>query len=249
MSTVAIEIGESSIERKVKRPESLAPAREVAFCVHCAGRLIVGMPEEDGRRRLWCRACDYVHYDNPKVLVACFVSAGERILLCRRAIEPAYGRWSLPGGFVERGETLEQAAAREIAEEAGVVLKPEKLVLYGATSLMSLSQVYIMFRAKVVSRQCATGRESLQVKFFRETDVPWNAISYPAVAASLRAFFAELASNCFGVHVDSEEGNPCVQSLDSATGKRVSCYAMASPSGDKLAAIDSSAPANSSGAE
>lgn len=177
--------------------------------MRCAAPLTAGTPENDGRRRLYCESCNYIHYENPKILVSCFVSADSSVLLCRRAIEPAYGRWSLPGGFLESGETLEQAAAREILEETGVVVEPSQLILYSATTLTLLGQVYVTFRANVATHQCKTGRESLQVGFFQENDTPWNSIAFPAISANLRAFFAELARNRFGVHITSDEASVC----------------------------------------
>jgi ADP-ribose pyrophosphatase YjhB (NUDIX family) len=187
-----------------KPPRPPVPGHEAVFCVRCAARLGVGTPDNDGRRRLLCESCDYIHYENPKVLVSCFVSAGTGVLLCRRAIEPAKGRWSLPGGFLENGETLEQAAVREIIEETGVSVRPQELVFYGATTLTSLGQVYVNFRVTVVTTHCEMSREALQVGFFRESEVPWKEIAYPAIAASLRVFFIELRRNRFGVHIASD---------------------------------------------
>jgi ADP-ribose pyrophosphatase YjhB (NUDIX family) len=180
-----------------------ASSEGITFCVRCGGRLVLGLSNADARDRLICSCCDYVHYQNPKVLVACFVTCGSSVLLCRRALDPAYGRWSIPGGFLEEGETLEQAAARETFEESGVAVDPGSLSLYGVTTLTGLREVYVNFRVAVPSKHCEAGREALQTGFFSEHEVPWGAIAHAEIADGLRLFFGELNSNQFGIHVTS----------------------------------------------
>lgn len=167
----------------------------------------------DTRERLICAQCDHVHYENPRILVTCFVTYGDAVLLCRRALEPAYGKWAPPAGFLENGETVQEAAARETLEETGVVINPKQLAMYGVTTLTAMEQVYLSFRAKVRADHCTSGPESLDVGFFREQDVPWRELAYPQIARDLRVFFREIAADQYDVHVRSiVQGRPCVTS-------------------------------------
>jgi len=173
------------------------------FCTYCGSLLVRRASRNNFRERRVCTRCNYVHCENPKVLVSCLVSCGERVLLCRRAVEPAYGMWAPPSGFLEAGETLEEAAARETLEETGVVINAQRLDLRGVTTLTTLRQVYVGFRTRVDSTHCAPGPESIEAQFLTEEEIPWRQISFPGIAADLRAFFLELASGQYRVHVNS----------------------------------------------
>ena len=118
------------------------------------------------RERLFCGTCGAIRYENPRILVALMLTCGDRLLLCRRAHQPSLGTWTPPSGFMERGETLEQAAARETFEEAGVQIDPEKLVLYSVSSLSlpTISEVYVVFRGVVEGDSCRAGAESLPIQ-------------------------------------------------------------------------------------
>jgi ADP-ribose pyrophosphatase YjhB (NUDIX family) len=129
------------------------------------------------------------------------VTCGARLLLCRRAQEPARGLWTPPAGFMELGETLEQAAARETREESEVIVDPDQLVLYSVTNLPAISEVYVSFRATVAQERCAPGPESLEAGFFSEAAIPWGALAYPEMTGYLRAFFRELAAGETWIHL------------------------------------------------
>ena len=142
----------------------------------------------DARERLICPICGHIHYENPRVLVACLVTYIDRVLLCRRALEPAYGLWAPPGGYLENDETLEDAAAREVWEEAGVKLTSCDLVLRGVTTLTELQQVYVHFSATTRDSTCRAGAESLDAVFFEPCDIPWHRLAFPSIARDLTQF-------------------------------------------------------------
>jgi ADP-ribose pyrophosphatase YjhB (NUDIX family) len=171
------------------------------FCPKCGGELTLQRVAGDSHDRQVCRRCSAVHYQNPRILVTGMVTCGARLLLCRRAQEPALGLWTPPAGFMELGETLEQAAARETREESGVSVDPERLVLYSVTNLPDISEVYVSFRATVVEERCAPGPESLEAQFLSEADVPWRSLAYPEMAGYLRTFFRELAAGESWIHL------------------------------------------------
>jgi ADP-ribose pyrophosphatase YjhB (NUDIX family) len=171
------------------------------YCGECGNRLELRWNERDCRDRLVCTACDVILYENPRILVATMLACQNQLLLCRRAEEPSRGKWNPPSGFMELGETLEEAAARETFEEAGVTVNPSDLDLYTVTSLAKISEVYVCFRASVASNVCTPGREALDAGFFSEQDIPWDDLAYPEMAGFLRLYFRENATNTFGIHL------------------------------------------------
>jgi ADP-ribose pyrophosphatase YjhB (NUDIX family) len=170
-------------------------------CFECGAALIQRWMASEGRERAFCPACDAVRYENPRVLVSSVISHEKKLLLCRRAQNPSMGKWNLPSGFLELGETLEVAAARETLEETGVHIEPGNLHLYTVTSLAKISEVYVCFRGAVESDQCVAGVESLEVRFFAEAEVPWNDLAFPEMFGFLRLFFVELKQGDFGIHL------------------------------------------------
>lgn len=156
------------------------------------------VPAERRVRRL-CARCGEIAYCNPKVLVTTIVASADRVLLCRRAVPPAAGRWALPGGFMESGETMEEAAARETREETGVQLDPRELRLYGVAMLPQLSEIYVGFLATVGGpTNLVSDSESTEVGFFGEADLPWSELAYADIGVYLREYFSERRS---GAHV------------------------------------------------
>jgi ADP-ribose pyrophosphatase YjhB (NUDIX family) len=174
-------------------------------CPECGTRLEARWIATDSRERLICIACDAIRYENPRILVALMVTCGDRLLLCRRAHQPSLGAWTPPSGFMERGETLERAAARETFEEAGVQIEPETLALYMVSSLPTISEVYVVFRAVVESASCRPGSESLEVGYFNEQEVPWSQLAFAEMTNFLRHFFQEHREQKFGIHVSRIE--------------------------------------------
>ena len=148
------------------------------------------VPEGDNRERLVCRTCDYVHYQNPKIVVGSVITDPEdRILLVKRAIEPRYGFWTLPAGFLEEGESAETGAAREAFEEATAEIEIERL--FAVYSIERISQIQIMYKARLTEEAAANvkaGEESLDTGFFALTDVPWEELAFPSVHWALKQY-------------------------------------------------------------
>jgi ADP-ribose pyrophosphatase YjhB (NUDIX family) len=175
------------------------------YCPECGTRLEARWISTDERERLVCVSCNAIHYENPRILVALMLTCEDRLLLCRRAQQPSLGAWTPPSGFMERGETLERAAAREAHEEAGVSIAPDRLILYSVSSLPKISEVYVIFRAVAHDASCRPGRESLDVGFFSEQDIPWDQLAYAEMPSFLRHFFHEHREQKFGIHMSRIE--------------------------------------------
>ena len=169
------------------------------FCSQCGAPVILRIPTGDHLPRHVCPSCDTVHYQNPKIVAGCIPEWEGRILLCRRAIEPRYGLWTLPAGFMENSESAVTAAAREALEEANAVV--ENLSLYGLYSLLHVSQVYLMFRGQLKDGQASVGEESLEVGLFAEEEIPWEQIAFTVVHETLRQYFTERRTGAFQLHV------------------------------------------------
>jgi ADP-ribose pyrophosphatase YjhB (NUDIX family) len=148
------------------------------------------IPEGDHRERMVCAECGHIAYENPKVVVGAAVVADGAVLLCRRAIEPRHGFWTLPAGYLELGETLEEGAAREIFEEAQARVAFDGIL--GIFSISRIGQVHVMFRARFAdegaSPRFAAGAESLEVGLFAWTDIPWDRLAFPSVRWTLDAW-------------------------------------------------------------
>ncbi len=169
------------------------------FCNECAAPLTVRIPPGDNVPRYVCTVCATVHYQNPKIVAGCVAEWQGRILLCRRAIEPRSGLWTLPAGFMENEESAVQAARRETWEEANAQV--EDLQLCGLYSLLHVSQVYLMFRGQLKDGQASAGVESLEVGLFTEAEIPWSEIAFAVVEETLRQYFADRRNGVFQMHV------------------------------------------------
>ena len=169
------------------------------FCSQCGAPVVLRIPAGDNRPRHVCIACDAIHYQNPKIVAGCIPEWQDRILLCRRAIEPRYGLWTLPAGFMENSESAVAAAAREAQEEANAIV--ENLTLYGLYSLLHVSQVYLMFRGSLKDGYASPGEESLEVRLFAEDEIPWEKLAFTVVHETLRQYFAERRAGAFRLHV------------------------------------------------
>lgn len=167
------------------------------YCSQCGSPVTQRIPIGDNRVRFVCSQCQLIHYQNPRIVAGCLPVWGEQVLLCRRAIEPRRGYWTLPAGFMENGETLEQAAARETEEEA--CARVRELSLYTLFDLPHISQVYMFFRAELVDLDFAAGDESLEVRLFDERDIPWSELAFPTVGRTLECFFADRVKQIFPV--------------------------------------------------
>lgn len=176
------------------------PPPIINYCSHCgSARLVSKVPEGDHFARLVCENCDTIHYQNPKIIAGCIPVWENKILLCQRAIEPRHGLWTLPAGFMENNETVEQAAARETREEA--LANIDQLNLYVVFSLPHISQVYMMFRARLCDLTFAPGIESLDVQLFSQDEIPWEKLAFHAIRRTLTYYFQDRVANQFPVHV------------------------------------------------
>lgn len=170
------------------------------YCQQCGSpRVEHRVPAGDNRPRHTCLDCGYIHYVNPKMVVGCVPEWQGRILLCRRAIEPRLGYWTAPAGFMEVGETLEQAAARETLEEACARVTVEDM--FAVVNVVHAEQVHIMFRASLLAEEFAAGDESLEVGLFHEHEIPWQEIAFPSVRFSLERFLEDRAEGRRRLHV------------------------------------------------
>ena len=169
------------------------------FCSHCGGPVALSVPLGDHLPRYICPACATIHYQNPKMVVGTIPEWEDKILLCRRAIEPKHGLWTLPAGFMENSETTAQGAMRETWEEAYAVVEIQSL--YSLYNLPHINQVYLMFRATLLNLDFGPGPESLEVALFREQDIPWDALAFRTIEATLKTYFADRKTGEFRFHM------------------------------------------------
>lgn len=165
------------------------------FCSECAHPVVLLIPPDDNRLRHVCEHCGTIHYQNPKMVIGSIPvwqqDGDTQILLCRRAIEPRHGFWTLPAGFMENDETTTEAAARETIEEAGAHIELHEL--FSLLNVPRVHQVHLFYRATLLDLDYAAGPESLEVQLFSEANIPWDEIAFPTVSHTLHFFFADLA--------------------------------------------------------
>lgn len=174
------------------------------FCSSCGGAIEVKVPAGDDRERFVCIACEHVHYINPRVIVGCLAAFEDKVLLCKRAIEPRYGLWTLPAGFMENGETTPQGAARETWEEARA--RVSNLHLYRVYDVPYISQVYMFYRCDLNDGAYGVGPESLETDLYTEASVPWDDIAFPVVHETLKGYFADRRGGSFPIRVEAIQG-------------------------------------------
>lgn len=167
------------------------------FCSNCGHKVIQQIPEMDDRLRYVCESCHIIHYQNPNVIVGCLATWQGKILLCKRAIEPRLGKWTLPAGFMENGETTLQGAQRETFEEAGASFS--KARLYREFDIPKINQVYLFYLAELDSCDYKAGIESLEVGLFEEKDIPWEELAFPVMTDILKEYFSDRSSSNFPV--------------------------------------------------
>lgn len=167
------------------------------YCSECGGDLDFRIPEADNRERHVCCRCHTIYYRNPKVVTGCIPVWGDRILLCKRAIEPRYGLWTLPAGYMEIGESTLQAAARETLEEANARVEIEDL--YMVINLIYVNQVYLMYRSRLLDEGYSSGKESLEVRLYREEEIPWDALAFPAIQETLKYYYQDRREGRFRI--------------------------------------------------
>jgi len=171
------------------------------YCSQCGAAVTLTVPEGDNVARHVCGDCGTIHYQNPKIVVGCIPEWQDRLLLCRRAIEPRYGLWTLPAGFMENGETVQQGAARETLEEAEA--RVEVGGLYALFNLPHINQVYMLFRARLLAPEFGPGSESLETVLMHEGEIPWDEIAFPVIAEALKLYFRDRAAGHFPLRAGS----------------------------------------------
>ncbi|MFT4677508.1 MAG: ADP-ribose pyrophosphatase YjhB (NUDIX family), partial [Candidatus Azotimanducaceae bacterium] len=165
------------------------------YCSQCGESVEKIIPQGDNRHRFVCVTCEHIHYQNPRIIAGCLPVFKDQILLCRRAIEPRKGYWTLPAGFLENGETTSAGALRETVEEANATVEIQNL--YTVFSLPHISQVYMFFLAHLPVAEFSAGIESLEVELFDEADIPWGELSFPVITQTLEHYFADRKKNDF----------------------------------------------------
>ncbi len=168
------------------------------FCSQCGSPVTSRIPPGDDRPRHVCDSCGTIFYSNPKIVAGCIPQWSEQVLLCRRAIEPRSGHWTLPAGFMENGESTAQAAARETLEEANARVEMGQLFAY--LNIPALNQVYVIFLARLLNRDYSAGAESLEVRLFHEHEIPWEEIAFPSIERALRLYYQDRRGDSFGTH-------------------------------------------------
>jgi ADP-ribose pyrophosphatase YjhB (NUDIX family) len=166
------------------------------YCSQCGQPVEQRIPDGDNLPRHVCTACHTIHYENPKIVAGCIAEWEDRILLCRRAIEPRHGLWTLPAGFMENRESTREAALRETWEEARARVDIQSL--YAVYSIPHISQVYMVFRGVLLEPVYEPGPESLAVDLFREQEIPWDTLAFPVMEKTLRRYFADRHSGRHG---------------------------------------------------
>jgi ADP-ribose pyrophosphatase YjhB (NUDIX family) len=176
------------------------------LCGRCGAPVSRRIPPGDDRPRHVCDACAAIHYQNPKIVAGCVPEHAGRVLMCRRAIEPRHGYWTLPAGFMENGETTAAAAAREAHEEA--LARVEIGAMFCYLDLPRINQVHIFFLARLLNADWGAGAESLEVRLFEEEEIPWAELAFPSIEIALDRWMADRRRGTFGLHVEDIHRRP-----------------------------------------
>ena len=171
----------------------------IKHCRNCGQGVVYRVPDDgDVRERAVCPACGTIHYENPLNVVGTVPYWGDQVLLCKRNIEPRWGKWTLPAGFMELGETTEEGAARETDEEAGAQVEMQDL--FSVISVPRVGQVHLFYLARLLSDRFEPGHESLEARLFTEDEIPWDEIAFKTVRETLLRYFEDRRRGTFGVH-------------------------------------------------
>lgn len=176
------------------------------FCSACGHAVEHTIPPGDNRPRYCCPSCSTIHYQNPRMVLGTIPVWEDKVLLCRRAIEPRYGYWTLPAGFMENGESTGEGAARETVEEAGA-----RITLGEPFSILDvpqIEQIHMFFRAAMLAPEVDPGPESLEARLFTEEEIPWDALAFRTVSQTLRWFFEDRRSGSFHLHTETIRYQP-----------------------------------------
>ncbi len=175
------------------------PRRPIRHCRECGSAVAYRLPDDgDTRPRAVCPACGTIHYENPLNVVGTVPALGERVLLCKRNIEPRWGKWTLPAGFMELNETTSQGAARETDEEAGAAISLGPL--FSLINVPQVGQVHLFYLATLLSERFAPGPESIEARLFAEHEIPWDEIAFRTVRVTLERYFEDRRAGRFALH-------------------------------------------------
>jgi ADP-ribose pyrophosphatase YjhB (NUDIX family) len=172
--------------------------RSIRHCKVCGGPTEYRIPADDNRDRAVCTVCGTVNYENPLNVVGTVPIWGEQVLLCRRNIEPRYGLWTLPAGFMEIGETTEEGAQRETDEEAGARIELQGL--FTLLNVVRVGQLHLYYRARLLDTDFAPGPETIEAQLFTEAQIPWEELAFRTVRETLKCYFADRLTGHYGVH-------------------------------------------------
>ena len=178
--------------------ESMFTPRSIKHCRACGSPVRYTVPADDNRERATCTVCGTIHYENPLNVVGTVPVWGEQVLLCRRNIEPRYGLWTLPAGFMELGETTAEGAVRETVEEAGARIELQEL--FTVLKVVRVGQVHLFYRARLQDPNFDPGPETIEARLFDEDEVPWDEIAFRTVKETLKRYFDDRRRGQFGVH-------------------------------------------------
>jgi ADP-ribose pyrophosphatase YjhB (NUDIX family) len=171
----------------------------IQHCKQCGTAVTYRVPDDgDTKVRAVCPACGTIHYENPLNVVGTVPHWGDQVLLCKRNIEPRFGKWTLPAGFMELGETTAEGAARETDEEAGAQFEMEGL--FTLLNVVRVGQVHIFYRARLTSDQFNPGFETIEARLFTEDEIPWDEIAFRTVKETLERYFADRRTGQYGIH-------------------------------------------------
>lgn len=168
------------------------------FCSECGEKVKQEIPQGDNRLRDVCNNCHVIHYENPKVVTGCIPEWENKILLCKRAIEPRYGRWTLPAGFMENGESNREGAARETFEEANAKLT--NMTLFSVFSIAHINQIYTMYRGELVGGKASAGIESQEIALLEEKEIPWEEIAFKVIEENLKLYYQDRVTGASTTH-------------------------------------------------
>lgn len=179
------------------------------FCSNCAQPVSLSVPAGDHLPRFVCAACGTIHYENPRIIAGCVIEHEGKILLCKRAIEPRHGYWTAPAGFMENGESVQQAAAREAQEEALAQVQIGSLL--AIVNVLRAHQVHMMFRATLTDPSFGIGPESLESQLYAEEEIPWHDLAFLSVEFALRRYLDDRRRGREQLHfrdIDWRDGKP-----------------------------------------
>ena len=171
----------------------------IKHCRNCGAAVVYRVPDDgDTKERAVCPSCQTIHYENPLNVVGTVPHLGDRVLLCKRNIEPRRGKWTLPAGFMELHETTAEGAARETVEEAGAQFDLERM--FSVLNVARVGQVHLFYTARLLSDQFDPGHETIEARLFTEAEIPWDDIAFRTVRETLEHYFADRRSGQLSFH-------------------------------------------------